>query len=68
MLLICVLSFTINNGIPWLVKDNVEGKLVSEGQSKYLVDFTNGLKKFPLTVDPQNYNKVLVKKTDCVKE
>lgn len=67
--LLCTLSFVVNSGsINWWVKESIEGKLIKEGESKYIVDFREGLKKYPLTVNPQNYDKVLINKSDCVKE
>lgn len=70
VLLICTLQFAINTdlGIPFLVKANVEGRLVKESDTKYLVDFSNGLKKYNLAGKPADYKKVLVEKTECIKE
>lgn len=69
MLVICLLTFAVNVGnIPFLTKESIEGVVLKEGDTKYLVDFRNGLKKYPKTVSPHAYDKVLIDKTDCVKE
>jgi hypothetical protein len=46
---------------------DVEGKLLYESQYKYVVDFSQGVKKYnvPSTFD---YSKVLVNKDQCVRE
>lgn len=68
-LLVCALTFFVKvDNINWQTKADVEGKLVKEGESKYIVDFRDGLKKYPLVVHPETYDKVLVDKLDCVKE
>lgn len=43
----------------------VEGKLISKSDTKYLVDFSEGIKKYQVD-DPQDYSEVLVNKLDCV--
>jgi hypothetical protein len=71
VMLICALQFFVNTdlGIPFQVKENVEGRLLKESDSKYLIDFTQGLKKYKaLSGKPEDYNKVLVDKTECIKE
>lgn len=69
MLVICTLVFMINSGgINWQTHADIEGKILNEGTSKYVVDFRDGLKKYPLTVNPQSYNKTLIEKSACVKE
>jgi hypothetical protein len=68
MLVVCAISFIINaGGINMETKADVEGKVVKEGNSKYIVDFREGLKKFR-ALNRQNYDKVLVDKNECVEE
>jgi hypothetical protein len=56
------------DNINWSVKADVEGKLISKSSSKYLMDFRQGLKKYPLTVNPDSYENVLIDKKECVKK
>lgn len=68
MLVICSIIVAINAGIPVLSKYDVEGTVLKEGPAKYLVDFSKGFKGFKLAGKPEDYSKVLVDKSDCVKE
>lgn len=69
-LLVCTIAIVVNagGGINVSTTADVEGKLIKEGYSKYIVDFRDGLKKYPKVVNPQNYEKTLVNKSDCVVE
>ena len=68
-LLVCTIAVVVNaGGINMETKADVEGKLVKEGYSKYIVDFRDGLKKYPKVINRQNYEKILVDKSDCVVE
>ena len=69
MLLVCALSFVIDaGGINMETKADVEGKVVTCEENKCIVDFREGLKKYKKAVNPENYDKVLVNRYDCVKE
>ena len=69
MLLMCTIMLAIDaGGIAWLSNADVEGKLIKESDSKYLVDFSQGVKEFKLAGKPSDYAKVLVDKDKCVKE
>ena len=69
MLVICSLLITVNaGGVGWQTKADTEGKILKESPDNYLVDFSEGVKEYRLMGKPSDYKKVLVKKTDCVKE
>lgn len=69
MLIVCSILLAIDaSGIPFLVRGDVEGKILKESQENYLVDFSKGVTSFKLAGKPEDYKKVLIKKTDCVKE
>ena len=69
MFVICSLLLTIKAGnINIVQRSDVEGRLLKEGSNNYLVDFREGVKKFNLAGKPEDYNKVLIKKTECIKE
>jgi len=69
MLVVCTIALAINTGgINIISKADVEGKLLKEDSYKYLVDFTEGVKKYNIAGKPEDYNKVIVNKDDCVKE
>ncbi len=68
MLVMCSILLTINAGIPVITRADVEGKILKESDENYLVDFSKGLSGYNLVGNPKDYSKVLVKKTECVKE
>jgi hypothetical protein len=69
MFVICSIALVINGGgINFLVKEDTEGRILKESETKYLVDFSEGVTKFKLAGKPEDYNKVLVDKTECIKE
>ena len=68
MLVICSILITVNAGIPMSVRQDVEGKILKEGDTKYLIDFSQGVKKIKSIDKSEDYSKVLVDKTKCVKE
>jgi hypothetical protein len=69
MFVICSIALAINGGgINFLVKEDTEGRILKESETKYLVDFSEGVTKFKLAGKPEDYNKVLVDKTECIKE
>lgn len=68
VLVFCALQVAINAGIPFIITENVEGKLIKETKENYLADFSEGVKKFNLSGKPEDYKKVLIKKSECVKE
>lgn len=69
ILVVCSLALAINaGGINILSKADVEGVLLKENDTKMLVDFSKGLKRFNLAGKPEDYKKVLVDTTDCIKE
>ncbi len=68
MLVICSLLVTINaGGIPWIGKYDTKGKIIGSSETKYLVDFSQGVKNYSLVGIPKDYSKVLIDKNDCVK-
>lgn len=64
--LVCTIMITTKiGGIRILNNADVEGKLVSQSDTKYLVDFTEGAKRLKAEGD---YSQVLVNKLDCVRK
>ena len=69
MLVVCSIVIAVSvGGVNVFSKTDVEGKLLKENDSKYLVDFSEGVKKFNAVGDPNAYAKFLVNKDDCIKE
>ena len=69
MFLICSISVAISaGGLPWSVKADTRGKLISQSAEMYLVDFSKGVESYALIGKPSDYKRVLVKKSKCVKE
>ena len=67
--IVCSLLIAIKmGGLNIITKADVEGKLLKEGQYKFIVDFSEGVKKFKIAGSPSDYSKVLVEKDQCVKE
>lgn len=67
-LIVCNILLVVGNPgeVHFMTKASVEGKILATDNSHYLVDFTEGVKKYPLA--DGDYSKVLVNRTDCVKE
>lgn len=64
--LVCTIMVTIKVGpVRILNNADVEGRLVSQSDTKYLVDFTEGAKRLKAEGD---YSQVLVNKLDCVRK
>jgi hypothetical protein len=55
-------------GINMETKADVEGKIIKSSGYKYIMDFREGLKKYPNVIDRKSYDKVLVDKESCVVE
>ena len=71
MLIICTIALTIQSFVPVIAEFDVEGKILKESEESYLVDFSETLSdksKYALSGKPEDYKKVLVKKSKCVKE
>lgn len=67
--IICTIALATKLGsVNFISNTDVEGKLLKEGTGQYLVDFSQGVKKFTLAGEPSDYKKVLVDKNKCVKE
>lgn len=67
MIVVCLLHFIINSGNHnWVVNGDFTGKVKNESHSKYLVDFTEGFKDYPLPLKPEDYNNRMVDKNDCI--
>ncbi len=68
MLVICSLLITINaGGIPWMGKFDAKGKVLSSSKLLYLVDFSHDLDRYNLFGNSQDYSKVLIDKSECVR-
>lgn len=69
--LVCSIMITIHSdcyGGTFERKAVVEGKLISQSDFKYLVDFSKGVKKFNVDGPASDYEEVIVDKNDCVKK
>lgn len=67
--LVCSIMLAVDGGgFAVITKADVEGKMIGQSDYKYLVDFSEGVKRFPIKGSPSDYNQVLVEKTDCVKK
>lgn len=65
-MVICTLIVTYLVGsINFMEKAQLEGKLLKEDSSNYLIDFSIDAKKHNYE---GNYNKKLIKKEECIKE
>lgn len=65
--IICTIVIAINfGGVGFITKADVEGKILRASQTKYLVDFSEGVKKYPLAGRPEDYSSVVVDKKDCL--
>jgi hypothetical protein len=69
MVLICVVSIAINvGGLPFISKIEAKGKAILELESKYLVDFSDGVKKYNLVGKPSDYKRIFINRKQCIKE
>lgn len=67
--LVCTILLAVNGGgFNVITNADVEGRLISQSDTKYLVDFSQGVKKFPIVGKPSDYSQVLVEKYECVKK
>lgn len=60
----CLIALVFNNGIT--MKENVNGKIISEGHLFYEVDFSGVLKNNGYN-SYKEYRNVLVEKNKCIK-
>lgn len=68
-ILVCTISIVVNGGgFGVFTNADVEGKLINSSDIKYLVDFSEGVKKYKIMGKPSDYSQVLVNKNDCVKK
>jgi len=68
MFVVCSILLTISvGGVGIMNKTDVEGRLLKEDSSKYLVDFSDNA-KVKGALNPDDYKKMLVEKNDCIKE
>lgn len=67
MFVICVLAIAIDFGIPMISEVGVRGKVLKTSKTKYLVDFSKGLEEYKLVGKPSDYSKILINKSECVK-
>lgn len=66
-ILVCTISIVVNaGGFGAFTNADVEGKLISQSDTKYLVDFSQGVKKYNLMGKASDYDQVLVDKYNCV--
>ena len=67
MLVICsILLIVENSGTKMTSRADVEGVILGSGPTKYMVDFSKGVTKFPIAENPSYYKHVLVDKNDCM--
>lgn len=68
MIVLCSILVTVNVGFAVITKADVEGKVVGSNETHYMVDFREGLKKYPKVIEPENYSKIIVNKQECIRE
>lgn len=67
--LVCSILITVDGGgFGVMTKADVEGTLISQSDTKYLADFSKGVKKYPISGKASDYSQVLVEKYECVKK
>lgn len=67
MLVMCSIVLAVNvQGLTFVNRVDVQGKVLSENDTKYLVNFSKGVKEYPIVGQPSNYSKILVNKSECV--
>lgn len=67
MIITCILSVAVNvSGIPFLTTAQVQGKVLKENNRNYLVDFSQGLKKYPKVQIKDEYKNYLISKDKCI--
>lgn len=65
MNIVCIIQIMfIISGINFIQKDQVEGKILFENETKYLVDFSQVTKKKGYIGD---YSKILVDRSECLR-
>lgn len=65
--IICSILLTVTANCTVVeTRADVEGKILYSNDRKYVVDFSEGVKKYKLAGKPSDYNKVLVDKDQCV--
>lgn len=68
MNIICLIMLTLDaGGINVISEQTVKGKVIGEGSISYLVDFSNGIKKYDIVGNPKDYSEILVSKDKCIK-
>lgn len=66
MHVICTLLLGINIlGLPWMIPHNIEGTVIDESDTRYLVDFSKGLDGINLILEPKYYSNIVVYKDKC---
>lgn len=66
---ICHILITISaSGVAMDVRKDVEGLILLENDYKYIVDFSEGVKKYNVIGKRSEYKKILVDKDQCAKE
>ena len=61
---ICTITIVVQvSGINFFGKESLKGKVLSESQTKYVVDFTKSIDSRYVG----DYSKVIVEKDECVK-
>jgi hypothetical protein len=68
MSVLCVLEIVVlASGIPFFTKANVEGRVKASSEIRYVVDFSEGIKKLKNADKDRDYSQVLIEKQYCVK-
>lgn len=68
MMLMCVITILLDiRGVSTPSEEDVTGRLIVNYNKVYLMDFSDGVKKFNVVDSPQNYSRVVVSAKNCVK-
>jgi hypothetical protein len=65
---ILITAYAADMKVGVISRADVTGKVLGQSDTKYLVDFSKGVKKFHIANQPSDYDQVIVDKSDCVEE
>ena len=67
MIVICTILFIADmGGVRWQSQLDIEGIVKSSSDTKYVVDFSEDIKKYKSLGNPSDYKSVLIYKSNCV--
>lgn len=68
MTLLCTITLALNiAGVSTFVSEKVESKVLIESYGYFLIDASDGARKFNLSIPAKNYSHIVVNKDRCTK-